>query len=167
MEICFCVPAPHQIILTEWDVIERLFLPVLNPLSCSIGYIQWISISSLNSFSKKKHPVNDVRIKTNDVFNCLDSNTIDPVLLLWKTMKIKVWDFPLNLERRWFKEGRSLDDQRSPLDQIKIELEPSQITGPQFRLGKPFSLPGGCPQIALKMIFHIIGSRWRLPTFPY
>ena len=163
MESCFCVPAPHQIILTEWDVIERLFLLVLNPLSRSRGYIQWISISSLNSFSKKKRPVNDVEIKTNDVFNCLDSNIIDRVLLLWKTMKIKVWDFPLNLEQRWFKEGRSLDDQRSPLDQIKIELEPSQITGPQFRLGKPFSLPCGCPPIALKRIFHILG---RLLGFP-
>ena len=71
------------------------------------------------------------------------------------TMKIKVWDFPLILEKRRFKEGRSLNDQRSPLDQIKIELEPSQITGPQFRLGKPFSLPGGCPPIALKRIFQI------------
>ena len=139
-------------------------LPTSTQSRVLLQRVQWTSISSLNSFSKKKHPFNDVRVKTNDVFICLDSNIIDRVLLLWKTMKIKVWDFPLILERRWFKEGRSLNDQRSPLDQIKIGLEPSQITGPQFRLGKPFSLPGGCPPIALKRIFQILGSRWRLPS---
>ena len=41
MESCFCVPAPHRIIVTEWDVIGRLFLLVLNPLSCSRGYSEY------------------------------------------------------------------------------------------------------------------------------
>ena len=59
-----------------------------------------------------------------------------------------------------------MNDQRSPLDQIKIELEPSQITGPQFRLGKPFSLTGGCPPIALKRIFLIFGEYMETSKLP-
>ena len=39
-----------------------------------------ISHFYLHSFSKKKHPVNDVGIKTNEDFICLDSNIIDRLL---------------------------------------------------------------------------------------
>ena len=155
MESCFCVPAPHQIILTEWEVIGCLFLLVLNPLSCSRGYSEHLLAVRI-VFQRKNtlSMMSESRQMMSSFVLIVDCNIIDRVLLLWKAMKIKVWDFPLILERRWFKEGRSLNDQRSPLDQIKIELEPSQITGPQFRLGKPFSLLGGCPPIALKRIFR-------------
>ena len=165
MESCFCVPAPHRIIVTEWDVIGRLFLLVLNPLSCSRGYTEYL-LAVWIVFQRRSTPSMMLESRQMKSSFVLIPTPLTECFFFEKTMKIKVWDFPLNLEQRWFKEGRSLNDQRSPLDQIKIELEPSQITGPQFRLGKPFSLPGGCPPVALKRIFHILGSRWRLPSVP-
>ena len=142
-------------VVTEWDVIGCLFLLVLNPLSCSRGYSEHLLAVRI-VFQRKNtlSMMSESRQMMSSFVLIVDCNIIDRVLLLWKAMKIKVWDFPLILEKRRFKEGRSLNDQRSPLDQIKIELEPSQITGPQFRLGKPFSLLGGCPPIALKRIFR-------------